>query len=117
MKHFLAALILGFSVPAWSAALELPRQDAPRFEPRRDASDACWVGRGFGYGVQICPTTAELRAASGANLRLHLNHGSGAGGIRGERALSSVSNYFRGADPSQWRRGVQQCASLRTKGV
>jgi hypothetical protein len=112
MKHFLAVLIFGFLIPAWGAGPE-----SPRFEPRRDSSDACWVGRGFGYGVQICPTAAELRSASGSNLRMRFDHGSTPSVIRGESALSSVSNYFNGADPSRWRRGVHQWATLRAEGV
>jgi hypothetical protein len=113
-----------------------------RFEPNigQAPEEMQYVARGIGYVVAVtdhgpllsfresAPTQRRADAATLTNtppspplaqawLRLSLVHARTTAHPRAEQRQTSVSNYFIGNDPSQWRSNVANYAAVRYKRV
>jgi hypothetical protein len=87
------------------------------FEPTASVGE--YVARGRNYALALGERGATLHLRRGeelAALDLQLE-GAQAAAAQGENRLPGVSNYFVGADRSQWRANVPHYARVRYEGV
>lgn len=92
------------------------------FEPNQGQASAgtLYTAKGHGYSLNIHRDGADLvlhRSGKSAKIQSHLVGGSASARVKGTDRLPGVSNYFRGADRSQWITGIPTYAKARAAAV